>query len=266
MASFYFVQAESEQREIGINASYWRISGCGGGHFVLGIYFQEIHHVAVASRVRLLPHNSVFMWGDATVWQDHISLPLATVLSGSLEIHPCAVVISRWVGNVDFSVWDLPNWPFLWQSNSVKAVRTSHVIQREIKTYLGLMLAAGVSQWAFRYCLADCSLNCLKVRSEVKLLSRVRLCDHVDYNLLGFSICSIFEARMLEWVAISFSRGSSGARDRTQVSCIVGRHFTVWATRGMWLKVRNASPNITACRIRGLPDPRAPQRWVSAQS
>ena len=36
---------------------------------------------------------------------------------------------------------------------------------------------------------------------------------------------------MLEWVAISFSRGSSQPRDQTQVSCIVGRCFTVWATR-----------------------------------
>ena len=36
---------------------------------------------------------------------------------------------------------------------------------------------------------------------------------------------------MLEWVAISFSRGSSRPRDRTQVSRIVGRRFTVWATR-----------------------------------
>ena len=35
----------------------------------------------------------------------------------------------------------------------------------------------------------------------------------------------------LEWVAISFSRGSSQPRDRTRVSCIAGRCFTVWATR-----------------------------------
>ena len=35
----------------------------------------------------------------------------------------------------------------------------------------------------------------------------------------------------MEWVAISFSSGSSRPRDRTQVSCIVGRRFTIWATR-----------------------------------
>ena len=40
-----------------------------------------------------------------------------------------------------------------------------------------------------------------------------------------------FQARALEWVATSFSRGSSWPRDRTQVSHIVGRRFTIWATR-----------------------------------
>ena len=37
----------------------------------------------------------------------------------------------------------------------------------------------------------------------------------------------VIQARVLEWVAISFSRGSSQPRDRTQVSCIVGRCFTL---------------------------------------
>ena len=41
----------------------------------------------------------------------------------------------------------------------------------------------------------------------------------------------IFQARILEWVAFPFSRGSSQPRDRTQVSCIAGRFFTSWATR-----------------------------------
>ena len=39
--------------------------------------------------------------------------------------------------------------------------------------------------------------------------------------------------RVLEWIAISFSRGPSWPRDWTQVSYIVGRCFTVWATRGL---------------------------------
>ena len=47
----------------------------------------------------------------------------------------------------------------------------------------------------------------------------------------GFSVHGIFQARILEWVAISFSRRSSLPRDWTLVSWIVGRHFTIWTTR-----------------------------------
>ena len=53
----------------------------------------------------------------------------------------------------------------------------------------------------------------------------------MDGSLPGSVIHGIFQARMLEWVAISFSRGSSQPRDWTQVSCIADRRFTVWATR-----------------------------------
>ena len=49
----------------------------------------------------------------------------------------------------------------------------------------------------------------------------------MDCGLPGSSIHGLFQARVLEWVAISFSRGSSWPRDWTQVSCIVGRHFTL---------------------------------------
>jgi len=46
-----------------------------------------------------------------------------------------------------------------------------------------------------------------------------------------FSVHGIIQERMLEWFAIPFSRGSSWPRDWTQVSCIAGRLFTIWATR-----------------------------------
>ena len=62
--------------------------------------------------------------------------------------------------------------------------------------------------------------------SEVAQLG-LTLCDPMDCSLLGSSVHGIFQARVLEWVAISFSRGSSQPRDRTQVSRIAGRHFTV---------------------------------------
>ena len=53
----------------------------------------------------------------------------------------------------------------------------------------------------------------------------------MDCSLSGSSIHGIFQARVLEWIAMSFSRISSRPRNRIQVSLIAGRRFTVWATR-----------------------------------
>ena len=69
---------------------------------------------------------------------------------------------------------------------------------------------------------------------KVKSLSRVpTLRDPMDCSLPGSSVHGIFQARVLEWVTVSFSRRSSRPRDWTRVSHIVGRCFTTWATRGV---------------------------------
>ena len=57
------------------------------------------------------------------------------------------------------------------------------------------------------------------------------LCDPMDCHLPDSSVHGIFQARILEWVNIPFSRGSSWHRDWTWVSCIAGRFFTVWTIR-----------------------------------
>ena len=62
------------------------------------------------------------------------------------------------------------------------------------------------------------------------------LCDHMDCSLPGSSVHEIFQARVLKWVAISFSRGSSQPRDQIQASHIVGRYFTIWAREVGWSK------------------------------
>ena len=49
--------------------------------------------------------------------------------------------------------------------------------------------------------------------------------------MLGSSVRGILQSRILEWVAIPFSRGSFRPRDRTWVSCIAGKLLTIWATR-----------------------------------
>ena len=56
-------------------------------------------------------------------------------------------------------------------------------------------------------------------------------CDPIDCSLPGFSLHGILQARILEWVAISFSRGSSQPKNQTEFSCIAGRFFTDWTMR-----------------------------------
>ena len=62
-------------------------------------------------------------------------------------------------------------------------------------------------------------------------VAQLTLCNPVDCSPPGSSVHGILQARILEWVAISFSRGSSRPRDQTWVSCIGGRRFNFWATR-----------------------------------
>ena len=66
----------------------------------------------------------------------------------------------------------------------------------------------------------------MKSESEVAQ-SCLTLCDPANYSLPGSSVHGIFQARVLEWVDVSFSRGSSQPRDQIQVFCIAGRIFTI---------------------------------------
>ena len=88
---------------------------------------------------------------------------------------------------------------------------------------------AGKITRPFRYDLNQVPYDYTEMKwSELAQLC-LTLCDPVDPP--GSSIHGIHQARVLEWVAISFSRGSSRPRNRTQVSHIAGRRFNLWATR-----------------------------------
>ena len=63
------------------------------------------------------------------------------------------------------------------------------------------------------------------------------LCDPTDCKPPGSPVDGTFQARILEWIAIAFSRAYSWPRDQTQVSCIAGKFFTVWATMEAPLRV-----------------------------
>ena len=81
--------------------------------------------------------------------------------------------------------------------------------------------------------------------SEVTQLC-LTLCNPTDCSLPGSFVHGIFQAIVLEWLAISFFRGSSQPRDRTWIPHIVDRRFTVWATREVQAYGRDV--------IRGGPD------------
>ena len=84
--------------------------------------------------------------------------------------------------------------------------------------------------WTFAFCLDNLpsprSLGKVKVRVLVTQFC-LTLCDPMTYGLLGSSVLGILQARILEWVAIFSSRGSSQPRGQTQISCIAGRFFTI---------------------------------------
>ena len=76
-----------------------------------------------------------------------------------------------------------------------------------------------------------CDYFLLKVKESIDTQSCPTLCDPIDCSLPNSSIHGIFQARILEWFATSFSRVSSWPRDWIQVFGIAGRLFTIWATR-----------------------------------
>ena len=84
--------------------------------------------------------------------------------------------------------------------------------------------------WLFFVCLFV-FLPLEEVKWSEVAQSCLTLCDPMDCSLPGSSVHGIFQATVLEWVAIFFSRGASQPRDQTRVSRTAGRRFTLWATR-----------------------------------
>ena len=102
------------------------------------------------------------------------------------------------------------------------------------------------NQWPTRYC--SVAKSCLIV------------CDPVDCRLPGSSVKGISQARILEWVAISFPKASSQLRDQICVSCVSRLILYHWATWEASLGVHSAvlqSNNVCCCIqkvfLKGLP-------------
>ena len=103
-------------------------------------------------------------------------------------------------------------------------------------------------QWSVTCVMSERGGRCVKETLLVCILvtqSCPTLCDPMDCSPPGFSVHGILQTGILEWVAISFSRGSSWPKHQTRVSCVVGRFFTIWATREaqqcLWLLLKNST-------------------------
>ena len=85
-------------------------------------------------------------------------------------------------------------------------------------------------------CVCMCVCVCVRAHAHMHLLAQLclTLCDPLDCSPPGSSVHGILQARILEWVATSSSRGSSQPRDQTHVSCVacIGRwilyHWATW--------------------------------------
>ena len=94
---------------------------------------------------------------------------------------------------------------------------------------------AGAGSFLFIHCTHRASTLSTHTHTHTHTHTVTQLCltvyNSMDCSRPGYSIHRILQARILDWVTIPFSRGSSLPRDQTQVSCIVSRFFTIWATR-----------------------------------
>ena len=99
----------------------------------------------------------------------------------------------------------------------------------------------------YSVCVCVCVCVCTHARG---MLSGVQLCNAMDYSPPGPSVLWIFQARTLEWVAISCSRGSSWSRDQTHFSCFscVGRQILYHCLLGSPLFLLGLSKEIVTKR------------------
>ena len=118
-------------------------------------------------------------------------------------------------------------YPFSEQKQREAKIKVKETdLNRELELALSCRAIIGLSIFTtpcIRF--LGCSCRCLAAQMFPTL------CRPMDCSPPGSSVHGILQARILEWLAIPLSRGSSQTRDRSQVSCIAGRFSTVWATR-----------------------------------
>ena len=91
--------------------------------------------------------------------------------------------------------------------------------------------------------------------------SYLTVCNPMDCSPPGASVHGMLQARILQWVAIPFSRGSSQPRDWTEVSCTAGEFFTVWATREALKEQERITKSGNMCLTGSCPASVSPNVW-----
>ena len=139
-------------------------------------------------------------------------------------LHCEACVISvLWLGIkpplLAIEAWSLNGWTACF-----------HKLSLYYHSVLSLNVSLSEKSWRAPKCKEGSHWLSMKVKMLVAH-SCPTLCNPKDRSPPCSSVHGILQARVLECVAIPFSRGSSRPRDWTQVSCTAGRFFTVWATR-----------------------------------
>ena len=123
---------------------------------------------------------------------------------------------------------------------SYRTDRFDHLgVQRTLKSFLQHHNSKASILWCSAFIMVQLSYLCTTTENKTCVLV-IQLCpnpgDPTEWSPAGSSIPGIFQVRILEWVAISFSRRPFQPKDQTQVSCTAGRFFTHWATSEVPLK------------------------------
>ena len=141
---------------------------------------------------------SPLMWGPETF-----------LGKGGILTKPYSLISCLHLRHLDFMVFYLPGFQF-----------PKH------KGYWALSFKRAVGPWTSRK-----SFKAVAVHACLVTQMCLTFCDPMDCSLPGSSVHGILQARILEWVAMPSSWGSSQPTDRTQVSCIAGEFLAIWATR-----------------------------------
>ena len=128
------------------------------------------------------------------------------------------------------------NWINFFACLKHSIVNQLHFIKKKKKFAPFFLMFSDNCHWSKRYwgnfqIALEGSISILSALCSVSQ-SCLTLCNTSDYSSPGSTVHGIFQERMLEYVTISFSRGSSHSGDWTCISCTVAKFFTHWATGG----------------------------------